>query len=102
VPGWFRAAFTAEAYRIEHSESRNDHGGVPVVVRQVVGVLARRVVCRLTPGQRLDPGQRIGLMKFGSRMDVFVPTSATIAVSTGARVRAGETIIARLPQGPTS
>ena len=47
-----------------------------VVARQVVGVLARRVVCRVTPGQQLEPGARIGLMKFGSRMDVFVPGPA--------------------------
>lgn len=101
-PGSFLAAFKTGAYRNEHSEIWLDHDGVPVVVRQVVGLLARRVVCRLTAGQEVDPGQRIGLMKFGSRMDVFVPPSATIAVSAGDQVRAGETIIARLPQGPTS
>ena len=67
-----------------------------VVARQVVGVMARRVVCRLVAGDRVAVGDRIGLMKFGSRMDVFMPPSTTLSVSTGQRVRGGETIIARL------
>ena len=96
VPGSFRAAFHQEAHRNEHSEIWMDVAGVPVVVRQVVGVLARRVVCRVKAGDSLEPGARIGLMKFGSRMDVFMPPWAEVAVKTGDRVRAGETIIARL------
>ncbi len=67
-----------------------------MVTRQVVGLLARRVVCRVTPGQQLEPGARIGLMKFGSRMDVFVPVTARLTVTRGEHVRGGETIIARL------
>ena len=96
VPGAFLAAFREDAHRNEHSEIWLDHDGVSIVVRQVVGLLARRVVTRLTPGQTLRAGERIGLMKFGSRMDVFLPTSATLAVSEGDRVVAGETVIARL------
>ncbi len=99
VPGTFHAAFKAEAHRNERSEIWLDHDGVIVVVRQVVGVLARRVVCRVAPGDRLEAGQRIGLMKFGSRMDVFVPPAATIVVKAGDRVRAGESVVARLPEG---
>jgi phosphatidylserine decarboxylase len=97
-PGTFHAAFKAEAHRNEQSEIWLDHDGVIVVVRQVVGVLARRVVCRVAAGDRLEAGQRIGLMKFGSRMDVFVPPAATILVTAGDRVRAGESIVARLPE----
>jgi phosphatidylserine decarboxylase len=96
VPGTFRAAFKADSHENEHSEIWIDHDGVPIVVRQVVGLLARRVVCRLQPGEQLVPGQRIGLMKFGSRMDVFVPPSSTLKVTEGARVVAGVTEIARL------
>jgi phosphatidylserine decarboxylase len=96
VPGTFRAAFKADAHENEHSEIWIDHDGVPVVVRQVVGLLARRVVCRLKPGDYLVSGQRIGLMKFGSRMDVFVPPSSSLRVAEGARVVAGVTEIARL------
>lgn len=102
VPGRFLAAFRPEAHQNEHSEIWLDHHGTPVVVRQVVGVLARRVVTRIAAGDQLAAGQRIGLMKFGSRMDVFVPTSATITVKTGDRTRAGETVIARLAPGAPS
>jgi len=96
VPGRFSAAFREDAYRNEHSEIWIDHGGVPVVARQVVGVLARRVVCRVVPGDVLGVGARIGLMKFGSRMDVFLPASCELCVKEGEHVRAGETVIARL------
>jgi len=96
VPGTFRAAFRHDSHENERSEIWIDHDGVPVVVRQVVGLLARRVVCRVAPGQQLAVGERIGLMKFGSRMDVFVPPDAVLLVEKGARVRAGETPIARL------
>jgi phosphatidylserine decarboxylase len=96
VPGTFRAAFHPEAHRNEHSEIWLDYGGVTVVTRQIVGVLARRVVCRVKSGDVLRPAERIGLMKFGSRMDVFVPPAATLLVKRGDRVRGGETVIARL------
>jgi phosphatidylserine decarboxylase len=96
LPGGFLPAFRADAHANERSEIWLDHDGVTLVVRQVVGVLARRVVCRLKAGDTVTPGQRIGLMKFGSRMDVFVPVTAEIAVSAGDTVRAGETVIARL------
>jgi len=96
VPGTFRAAFKADSHENEHSEIWIDHDGVPIVVRQVVGLLARRVVCRLKPGDDLVPGQRIGLMKFGSRMDVFLPPSSSLRVAQGARVVAGVTEIGRL------
>jgi phosphatidylserine decarboxylase len=97
VPGTFLAAFKREAFQNEHSEIWIRHDGLTVVVRQVVGVLARRVVCRVRPGQRLPTGARIGLMKFGSRMDVFLPDGSEVLVAQGAAVRAGETVIARLP-----
>jgi phosphatidylserine decarboxylase len=99
VPGSFLAAFNRDAHRNEHTEIRLDHGGRTIVVRQVVGLLARRVVCRVAAGDQLQVGQRIGLMKFGSRMDVFVPVSATVTVRAGDKVRAARTVIARLERG---
>jgi phosphatidylserine decarboxylase len=72
-------------------------GDRTVVFRQIVGVLARRIVTRTGPGQRLATGERMGLMKFGSRMDVFVPPECTVTVTKGQRVRGGETVIARWP-----
>ena len=98
-PGTFVPAYREDARKNEHSEIWIDHGGETVVARQVVGVLARRVVCRVKPGDELAAGERIGLMKFGSRMDVFVPPSATLTVATGDTVRGGETVIARLAAG---
>jgi len=95
-PGRFVAAYKPEAHQNERTEIWLDHGGVPVVARQVVGVLARRVVCRVRAGDRLEPGARIGLMKFGSRMDVFVPESAELRVHQGEQVRGGVTVIAVL------
>ena len=99
IPGKFLPAYRHDAHQNERSEIWIDHHGVPVVVRQVVGLLARRVVCRLTPGQVLEPGARIGLMKFGSRMDVFVPGNAEVLATAGAMVVAGVTVIATL-RGP--
>ena len=96
IPGKFLPAYRHDAHQNERSEIWIDHHGVPIVVRQVVGLLARRVVCRLTPGQVLEPGARIGLMKFGSRMDVFVPGDAEVLATAGATVKAGVTVIARL------
>jgi phosphatidylserine decarboxylase len=95
-PGTFLPAYRREAYRNERSEIWLDHDGTTIVARQVVGVLARRVVCRARVGDRLPAGGRIGLMKFGSRMDVFVPATAGVHVKVGDKVRAGVTVIATL------
>lgn len=97
--GTFLPAFAAGAHANERSEIWLDHEGTTIVIRQVVGVLARRVVCRVAAGDVLAIGQRIGLMKFGSRMDVFVPPTAVIAVARGETVRAARTVIARLTAG---
>jgi phosphatidylserine decarboxylase len=95
-PGAFLPAYRHDSHTNERSEIWIDHAGTPIVARQVVGMLARRVVCRAVVGQSLEAGARIGLMKFGSRMDVFVPTSATVTAAKGDKVRGGETVIARL------
>lgn len=101
-PGRFLPAFDPRSgTENEHSEVRLDHGGQTVVFRQVVGVLARRVVCRIAPGMRVARGQRFGIMKFGSRMDVFLPESARLAVTAGQTVRGGETVVAHLAQAET-
>ncbi|MBI4486486.1 MAG: phosphatidylserine decarboxylase family protein [Acidobacteria bacterium] len=80
----------------ERSEIWIDHGGQSVVVRQIVGMLARRVVCRAQSGMDVRAGDRYGIMKFGSRMDVFLPVTATLQVQVGDAVRGGETVIAVL------
>jgi phosphatidylserine decarboxylase len=80
----------------ERSEIWVDHGGTPVVFRQLVGILARRVVTRVQPGAELKAGERVGLMKFGSRMDVFLPPSAELKVKVDDPVIGGITVIAIL------
>lgn len=97
-PGRFLPAYRREAAREnERNEVWIDHGGQTVVCRQVVGVLARRLVCRVSEGAVLTTGERFGLMKFGSRIDLFLPPSAALTVAVGDRVRAGVTIVAKLP-----
>ncbi len=97
TPGRFLPAYRDDAGAAnERCEIWIDHNGQPIVARQVVGILARRVVCRVQKGATVRAGDRYGIMKFGSRMDVFLPESATITVAVGDQVRAGETVIAVL------
>ena len=95
-PGKFLPAYNEASNDNEMNEIWIDHHGETIVVRQVVGILARRIVCRISEGQALERGERIGLMKFGSRMDVFLPTSADLRVSVGERVIGGVTVLATL------
>jgi phosphatidylserine decarboxylase len=97
TPGKFLPAYHRDAAATnERSEVWIDHDGQAVVARQIVGILARRVVCRLHTGVMVKAGDRYGVMKFGSRMDVFLPTTAEIQVKVGEMVRGGETVIAVL------
>jgi phosphatidylserine decarboxylase len=96
-PGRFLPAYRRDAGTTnERSEIWIDHNGQTIVARQIVGILARRVVCRLEIGATVRAGDRYGIMKFGSRMDVFVPASAEIRVRVGELVRGGESVIAVL------
>jgi phosphatidylserine decarboxylase len=94
--GRFLPAHTSGANDNELNEVWIDHNGRTIVFRQVVGILARRIVCRVREGDVLERGQRVGLMKFGSRMDVFLPIDAELRVSVGQRVVGGETVLAVL------
>jgi phosphatidylserine decarboxylase len=97
TPGRFLPAYRREAGATnERTEIWIEDGGRTVVARQVVGILARRIVCRVRAGTRVQAGDRYGIMKFGSRMDVFVPLTAELRVAPGDAVRGGETVIAVL------
>ena len=97
TPGRFLPAYRHDAGTTnERSEIWIDHDGETVVARQIVGVLARRVVCRVKTGATVRAGDRYGIMKFGSRMDVFLPLDAEIRVKVGDLVRGGQTVIAVL------
>jgi len=74
-------------------------GGYDVALKQIAGLLARRIVCNVKAGDRIERGQRIGLIKFGSRCDVLLPPDADLKVKTGARVKGGSSIIAVMPEG---
>ena len=67
-----------------------------IVVRQVAGFLARRIVCRAEVGDKLRRGKRYGMIKFGSRLDVYLPKDVKIKVKAGDKIKAGETILGQM------
>ena len=96
VPGkkWFADADKAsednERMYIGYASGRER-----VLLTQIAGLVARRIVCRLKKGDVLRRGERFGMIKFGSKVDVYLPLSATCLVKTGQNVKAGQTVIAR-------
>jgi phosphatidylserine decarboxylase len=96
-PGQFMAAYKDEASsRNEQNALRIvDQGGRKLRVVQVAGVLARRIVCRVKPGEELGRGERFGLIMFGSRTDTYLPGGCRVEVVEGQKVRGGETILGR-------
>jgi phosphatidylserine decarboxylase len=70
--------------------------GAEILVVQVAGLVARRIECWARPGELVQRGQRYGMIRFGSRVDVYLPPRALTRVALGQRVRAGETVIAEL------
>ena len=102
-PGRWLAAYRHESAhlneRADITVEREVNGELRRVhFRQVVGLMARRVVTRVHVGDELETGARVGLMKFGSRMDVFLPPACDLLVVRGDRVVAGETVVARWPR----
>ena len=99
VDGDFVAAFRDEAS--DHNERTTivvmPEGGAPVPFTLVAGLVARRIVCRVAPGRAVAAGERVGLIRFGSRVDVDLPPGALPSVAVGERTVAGETVLARLP-----
>jgi phosphatidylserine decarboxylase len=71
--------------------------GVEVVAVQIAGLLARRIVCDVHPGDKLSIGDTYGLIRFGSRLDTYLPAGAEVSVSLGQRAVGGETVLAELP-----
>ena len=97
-PGRFLPAYRSDAGELnEYTEVTIDHGGQMIVVRQIVGILARRIVCRIKEGDVVKAGDRFGVMKFGSRMDVFLPRDAALQTKVGEKVVGGITVLAALP-----
>ncbi|MGH9346636.1 MAG: phosphatidylserine decarboxylase [Vicinamibacterales bacterium] len=96
-PGRFLPAYKAEAGDLnEYTEVWIEHEGQAIVFRQIVGILARRIVCRVREGDLVKAGDRFGVMKFGSRMDLFLPPSARLRVNPGEQVMGAVTVLAEL------
>jgi phosphatidylserine decarboxylase len=93
-PGSFFPAFQDKA-SLENEQTElgleNDHG--KIIVKQIAGIIARRIVCRAKSGESLKAGQRFGMIQFGSRVDLFLPHNVKIEVNLGEKVKAGESII---------
>ena len=73
--------------------------GVEVTFKQIAGLLARRIVFNMHQGDRVERGQRVGLIKFGSRVDVLLPAEAVLRVKVGDKVKGGATVLAAMPGG---
>jgi len=101
-PGRFLAAMKDEAS--EHNERIaivvQPQDGPPVRFVLVAGLVARRIVCRVAPGSTVRSGERVGIIRFGSRVDLDLPTGAVGVVQVGDRVVGGESVLARRSPGP--
>ena len=97
TPGKWLAAYKHESAHLnERSQvTVTDDRGRTVIFRQIVGLMARRVVTRVHVGDEVRAGERIGVMKFGSRMDIFVPPEVRLEVTADERTVAGETVLGR-------
>ncbi len=98
--GFLNAMKPESALENEQTLIQIDGGGYEVAFKQIAGLLARRIVCNLKPGDRVERGQRMGLIKFGSRCDVLMPAEATLKVKVGQRVSGGSSVLGALPVGP--
>jgi phosphatidylserine decarboxylase len=76
-----------------------DVGGYSVSFKQIAGLLARRIVCNLKVGDHVERGQLMGLIKFGSRVDVLMPAEVKLKVRVGDRVKGGSSVLAAMPAG---
>lgn len=98
TPGKFLNAMKPEAsLENERNTLVIDDNGFRVTLVQIAGLIARRVVCWTAEGESLSKGQRIGLMRFGSRMDIHLPPGCDLAVTQGQKIRGGSGILARRP-----
>jgi phosphatidylserine decarboxylase len=94
VPGKFLNALRAEsAFQNEHQILGLQDGGFRVTVRLIAGAIARRICIWTQPGARVERGERIGMIRYGSRAEIYVPASCEIAVKPGDRVKGGSSIL---------
>lgn len=95
-PGHFRNAYNpASSAENEQNRVRIDGERYPVTLVQIAGLVARRIVFRLQTGDMVQRGQRVGMIRFGSRVDLHLPDDLTIVVAVGDRVYGGASVVAR-------
>ena len=97
-PGQFLVASRPEATvrNEQNAVMLKTESGAKVLCVQVAGLIARRIICWVSEGTRVQRGERFGLIRFGSRMDTFLPAGSKIRVALGDRVKGGETIVGEL------
>ncbi|MDD3580910.1 MAG: phosphatidylserine decarboxylase family protein [Desulfobacca sp.] len=97
-PGRFVAANRPESSEVNEQQSLwlETESGQNVVMVQIAGMLARRIITYVQPPERLEKGERVGMICFGSRVDLYLPEDWTISVKVGDRVKAGSSILGRL------
>jgi phosphatidylserine decarboxylase len=93
TPGRFVAAYDPAAEANERCAVRLQGEHARVTTVQIAGVLARRIVCRVGPGDKLAAGERFGMIRFGSRTDCYMPRGTEPTVRVGEHVRGGQTVI---------
>ena len=97
-PGRFVAAYRRDSSELNERCTLHLQGeSARVTVVQIAGVLARRIVCRVGPGDKLAAGERFGLIRFGSRTDCLMPRGTRVSVRPGDRLTGGVTVIGMLP-----
>jgi phosphatidylserine decarboxylase len=94
-PGHFVPAYRHDAHLNEANLIGLKTSRGPMLIKQIAGILARRIVCWAEPGDQLATGQRLGLIRFGSRVDLLLPPDVDLEVEIGQQVYGGETIIGR-------
>ena len=95
-PGQFLKAFVPEANDLNEQyfiEMKTDYG--KLMMQQIAGLIARRLICRLIPGQEVSVGEKFGLMKFSSRIDLYFSSKFQVSAEVGQKVRGGESILAK-------
>lgn len=92
-PGYFKPAYKEESSRNEQNIIIIDTQKGKMMIKQIAGILARRVVCKLKEGQEIIAGEKIGMIIFGSRVELFLSQKPLLHVKPGEMVKAGETII---------
>lgn len=97
TPGKFFSAFKDKAYRENENIkiTLNTYKG-DIIIRQVAGIIARRAVCWVKEGDKLKRGDRFGMIKFSSRVDICIPSTFKINIKEGQKVKAGQSVIASL------